>query len=139
MKLIQLSYNKFIKEVEAVARVAVNPEVIRWAVQRSEVPETIEKKFPKLVEWMKNETKPTLKQLEQLARATSTPLGFFFLSEPPEIKLSIPHFRTLDDTYATDNREKRNKIPIPNACRAFGIQYVNTFEMLRKLNATLGD
>ena len=34
-------------------------------------------------------------QLEELAQATSTPLGYFFLPNPPEERLSIPHFRTL--------------------------------------------
>ncbi|WP_169445865.1 DUF4411 family protein [Paenibacillus ginsengihumi] len=28
---------------------------------------------------------------------------------------------------------------IPNACRAIGVDYMNTFEMLRKLNASLGE
>lgn len=42
-------------------------------------------------------------------------------------------------TFEQYNRDKRNKILIPNVCRAFGIGYMNTFEMLRKLNANLGD
>lgn len=84
-----------------MARVAVNPEIIRWAVQRAEAPEKIEKKFPKLIHWMRNEIQPTFKQLEQLAKATSTPFGFFFLSEPPDIQLPIPHYRTMDDTPAS--------------------------------------
>ena len=32
----------------------------------------------------------------------------------------------------------KRKIPIPNVCRNFNIPYMNTFEMLRSLNATLG-
>jgi Zn-dependent peptidase ImmA (M78 family) len=55
----------------------------------------LEGKFPKLPEWLSGSGKPTLHQLEDLAKATSTPLGYFFLSEPPEERLSIPHFRTL--------------------------------------------
>src|SRR5207247_5715087 len=43
------------------------------------------------------ETLPTLRQLEALAKASSTPLGYLFLSEPPEERLSIPHLRTLGD------------------------------------------
>jgi Zn-dependent peptidase ImmA (M78 family) len=84
-----------------VAKVAVNPEVLQWAVYRTEEAEKIEKKFPKLVNWMNNEAHPTLKQLEQLAKATSTPLGFFFLSKPPQLQLPIPHYRTVNDAHAS--------------------------------------
>ncbi len=37
------------------------------------------------------------------------------------------------------SKDARRRILIPNVCRAFGIEYMNTFEMLRKLNAKLGD
>jgi len=30
------------------------------------------------------------------------------------------------------------RIPIPNVCRAFDVQYIDTFEMLRKLGVRLG-
>lgn len=32
----------------------------------------------------------------------------------------------------------KRKIPIPNVCRPFGVEYMNTFQMLRKLNLRLG-
>ncbi|OQM46676.1 twitching motility protein PilT [Anoxybacillus sp. UARK-01] len=37
------------------------------------------------------------------------------------------------------NRDAKRRILIPNACRAMGVKYMNTFEMLRKLNASLGE
>lgn len=47
--------------------------------------------------WESGETAPTLRQLEDLAKATLTPLGFFFLEAPPEERLPIPYFRTQAD------------------------------------------
>ena len=40
---------------------------------------------------------PTLKQLEEYARVTLTPFGYFFLNEPPELRLPVPQFRTKNE------------------------------------------
>ena len=77
--------------------VSVSEQVIRWALERSSQGENLEKRFPNISDWLSGNSQPTIHQLEALAKATSTPLGYFFLSEPPEEKLSIPHFRTLGD------------------------------------------
>jgi hypothetical protein len=42
-------------------------------------------------------------------------------------------------THEQFNRDARKRILIPNVCRAFGIEYMNTFEMLRKLKVSLGE
>lgn len=81
-----------------MSRVAVNEKVLLWAVRRCGLElDELEQKFPRIRQWAGGESWPTLRQLESLARATLTPLGFFFLSEPPEERLPIPHFRTLHD------------------------------------------
>jgi hypothetical protein len=54
-------------------------------------------RFPQLPEWLSGESKPTLHQLDAFSKATSTPLGYFFLSEPPDERLPIPHFRSLEN------------------------------------------
>jgi predicted nucleic acid-binding protein len=36
------------------------------------------------------------------------------------------------------NSEAKARIKIPNVCRAFGVQYVDTFEMMRELGVRLG-
>ena len=78
-----------------MTRISISEPVLSWALERSCQRENLEGKFPKLPEWLSGSSKPTLHQLEALAKATSTPLGYFFLPEPPEERLSIPHFRTL--------------------------------------------
>lgn len=81
-----------------MSRVAVNANVLRWAIERSgrTVPE-LEGRFPKIREWLSGQTNPTLRQLESLAKSTLTPLGYLFLPEPPEERLPIPYCRTVDD------------------------------------------
>lgn len=81
-----------------MSRVAVDSQVLQWAVHRSGLElEDLERKFPRIQRWATGESQPTLRQLESLAKLTRTPLGFFFLPKPPEERLPIPHFRTLDD------------------------------------------
>ena len=76
-------------------RVSVRPELLQWARQRAGLEvEDLQKRFPKLVAWETRELQPTLKQLEQFAKATRAPIGYFFLEEPPTERVPIPDFRT---------------------------------------------
>ena len=54
-------------------------------------------RIPQLSAWVRRERQPTLKQLEKLAKATHTPLGYLFLPEPPEERLPVPDYRTVAD------------------------------------------
>lgn len=84
-----------------MSRVAVDREVLRWAVHRSGLElDDLEQRFPRIRQWAAGESHPTLRQLESLAKVTLTPLGFFFLAQPPEERLPIPHFRTVHDETA---------------------------------------
>ena len=81
-----------------MSRVAVSRDVLRWVIDRSGLTVgTLQRKFPKIGQWQTGESQPTLRQLESLAKATLTPLGFFFLPAPLEEQLPVPHFRTLGD------------------------------------------
>lgn len=81
-----------------MSKVTVKPQLIRWARERSGVGlDSMIERFPKFASWESGEAQLTLRQLEDLAKKTLTPLGFFFLSEPPEDKLTIPDFRTAKD------------------------------------------
>jgi len=80
-------------------RVPVDPGLLHWAMRRSgRTPEGLSAHFKKLSGWLTGQEQPTLNQLEEFARRTHTPIGYFFLTEPPEDELPIPDFRTLPQT-----------------------------------------
>lgn len=73
----------------------VAPEILRWAIERSgRAAEDLERRFPKLQDWLNGEAQPTLRQLQDFASATYTSFGYFFLDAPPEEPVPIPDFRT---------------------------------------------
>ncbi len=78
-------------------RITVKPELLRWArIRAGEEPESLAQRFPKYPEWESGDAQPTLKQLEAFAKKTHAPIGYFFLSKPPDEPLPIPDFRTVD-------------------------------------------
>lgn len=81
-----------------MGKVAVKDSVLSWALSRSGLaPNDVETRFPKIGEWVSGRDSPTLRQLEQFAKATLTPFGYFFLAEPPQEQLPIPYYRTVRD------------------------------------------
>jgi Zn-dependent peptidase ImmA (M78 family) len=79
-------------------RVDVSPRLLAWARERSGVDEeALVRRFPSLPAWERAEKAPTLKQLEGFAQATYTPVGMFFLPEPPDEVVPIPDYRTVGD------------------------------------------
>ncbi len=80
-----------------MTRVAISESVLEWALERSGKFAAVERRFPKLSEWLEGQSQPTFRQLEAMARLTSTPLGYFFLQHPPDDQLPIPLFRTYKD------------------------------------------
>ncbi len=80
-----------------MTRVRVNPELMVWARQRAGLETTdLEHRFPKITAWEAEEVQPTIKQLEDFARAVHVPFGYLFLPAPPNEPMPIPDFRTLD-------------------------------------------
>ena len=79
-----------------MTRVAVSTSVLKWALARvGRSVDDLEPRFPKLARWLAGEDQPTLRQLEDFARATHTPFGYFFLPRPPAERVPIPDFRTI--------------------------------------------
>lgn len=80
-------------------RIEIQPSLIRWAVSRSgRGTDSLLDRFPKLRSWQsEKKAKLTFVELERLANETHTPMGFFFLEEPPPEDVPIPDFRTVKD------------------------------------------
>jgi Zn-dependent peptidase ImmA (M78 family)/transcriptional regulator with XRE-family HTH domain len=80
--------------------VYIKSDLLRWARERSDIDiSALESRFPKLPDWENGNIKPTLKQIERFAKATHTPVGYFFLEEPPVENIPIPDFRTIKNEY----------------------------------------
>ncbi len=80
-----------------MTRVSVNPDLLRWARERAGTTQeylAAKVNFKKLPLWEAGQEQPTLKQVEAFARAVHAPVGYLFLSEPPEEAVPIPDFRT---------------------------------------------
>ena len=75
-------------------RVEIKPDLYQWAIRRSgQKTKDITTRFPKLNDWIGGTSRPTLKQLEKFANTTSTPVGYLFLTSPPDEKVPIPDYR----------------------------------------------
>jgi transcriptional regulator with XRE-family HTH domain len=79
-----------------MSRISVKPALLTWARERAQL-DTLDLpgRFPKLAEWEGGERQPTLRQLQDFARAVHVPIGYLFLPEPPQESLPVPDFRTL--------------------------------------------
>lgn len=88
-------------------RVEIKSDLLRWAVHHSgRKTEDLVERFPKLNDWEAGAAYPTLKQLEDFAAATKTPIGYFFLIRPPEEKVPIPDYRKIINA--------RERLPSPD-------------------------
>lgn len=78
------------------ARVEIAPRMITWARERAGLAvEDLQHRFKRLSEWESGAVQPTMRQLEDYATATHTPVGYLFLNEPPEEPLPVADFRRL--------------------------------------------
>ncbi|MET7918283.1 ImmA/IrrE family metallo-endopeptidase [Streptomyces avermitilis] len=83
-------------------RVQVEPALLRWAVERAGwSAAVIAKRAPHFGAWLSGNVRPTLKQLENFANATHTPIGLLFLPNPPDEPVPIPDMRTMGNRSVT--------------------------------------
>ena len=78
--------------------VSIDPRVLQWARERSGIdPKKLESRFKRLALWESGDEQPTLRQLEDFAKAVHVPFGYLFLQSPPDEPLPIPDFRTSEN------------------------------------------
>ena len=79
-------------------RVPVKPELLLWARERAGLSrqELTRRRqaLKRLLEWERGEKSPTPNQLQEFAKAVHIPVGYLYLSKPPQEELPIPDFRT---------------------------------------------
>ena len=79
-------------------RTNIKPNLIRWACERSGKAEAaLVKSFSDAGKMEDGKGAADDESTGELASATLTPLGFFFLPEPPVETLPVPDFRTVKD------------------------------------------
>lgn len=76
-----------------IIRVDVAPAVLSWALDVTGADEeSLHRRF-KVDKWLNAEARPTLKQLQDFARAAGVPFGYLLLPQPPAWSLPVPDFR----------------------------------------------
>ena len=76
-------------------RVKIPPKTLVWATERSGLSiDSLFEVYPKALDWIREESEPTVKQLESFAKKIHVPFGFLFLNKPPEEKLPITFYRS---------------------------------------------
>ncbi len=102
-------------------RVEVSSSLLSWARTRSGIDDKVwSKRFPHYEAWMSGAKTPTLKQVEEFAKRTYTPVGHFFLDEPPTEGVPIPDFHTVGDrpvAPTADRRPPRHGVYMPSTPR----------------------
>lgn len=76
-------------------RVKISPKTLVWATERSGLNvDSLFEIYPKALDWIREESEPTVKQLESFAKKIHVPFGFLFLNTPPEEKIPVTFYRS---------------------------------------------
>ncbi len=116
--------------------IEVKPEILKWVMDSAGWKEEDISKKLKVSQnvfgsWIKGESNPTLKQLEELAKIVKRPLAVFFLPEAPKEKPLPKDYRMLPDKVG-----KFDKKTILSIRRARRLQKISK-ELSENLNANL--
>ena len=76
-------------------RVKISPQTILWATERSGLNiDSLSDIYPRALSWIREESEPTVKQLEIFAKKIHVPCGFLFLNKPLQERLPITFYRS---------------------------------------------
>lgn len=75
--------------------IEVNPNLLRWAVERSGL--SVDDFKQPVREWIDGDSQPTFSMLESFAKRAMVPFGYLFLQKPPDEKIPVPDYRTRTD------------------------------------------
>lgn len=74
-------------------RVDLAPSVLSWALEVTGADEEwLHRRFT-VDKWLSAEARPTLRQLQDFAKAAGVPFGYLLLAQPPGWELPVPDFR----------------------------------------------
>ncbi len=76
--------------------VNIQPEIIRWALSQTQEEKLGDKLMNNIMQWLNGTKIPTFNQIEDFSKKANIPLGYFFLQTPPEEKIKLLEYRTLD-------------------------------------------
>lgn len=76
--------------------VKINHEIINWVLRQVQIEKLGDKLMNNINQWLNGTKTPTFNQIEELSRKTNIPLGYFFLQTPPEEKIELLDYRTID-------------------------------------------
>ena len=95
------------------ARIAINPEVIAWAIRNSDFDYDYLVNIDKnLSLWLEGKRQPTLRQLEALSKRLHIPFGYLLFPEPPDDDLILTDYRTINN--AVIDKPSRNLVDTIN-------------------------
>ncbi|MGI6660627.1 MAG: hypothetical protein ACOX34_02885, partial [Bacillota bacterium] len=78
------------------SRVEISRQIYLWAVRESQKDlDEIRSRFKRIDTWISGQEYPTFRQVEQLAKFLSVPLGYMFLEQPPKERFIESEFRTI--------------------------------------------
>ena len=82
--------------------VKVQPAIISWALSQTKKERLSSKLMKNIEQWLAGTKNPTFSQIENFSKISNIPLGYFFLQTPPEEKISLLEYRTINSIQSAE-------------------------------------